>query len=128
MAGPTEVGAAIRTVDEMFCASFKRASAGEIAALYTVDGQVLPPNGEIFEGTNRIQDFWQGAFDLGLKGLKLESTEVEVHGDTALEGGRYALLGAGGVEVDRGKFIAVWKNRGGLWKLHRDIWNSDKPR
>lgn len=65
MAGPQEVRAAIRSVDEMFCASFKRASAGEIAALYTVDGQVLPPNGEIFEGTNRIQDFWQGAFDLG---------------------------------------------------------------
>jgi ketosteroid isomerase-like protein len=111
----------------MFCSSFKRGSAGEIAALYTVDGQVLPPNGEIFEGTNAILDFWQGAFDLGLKELKLDSTEIEVHGDTALEVGRYVLFGAGGAEADRGKYIVIWKNQAGLWKLHRDIWNSSKP-
>jgi ketosteroid isomerase-like protein len=37
------------------------------------------------------------------------------------------LLGAGGTEADRGKYIVIWKNQGGLWKLHRDIWNSSKP-
>jgi ketosteroid isomerase-like protein len=127
MAGLANVRAAIRSVDEMFCSSFKRGSAGEIAALYTVDGQVLPPNGEIFEGTNAILDFWQGAFDLGLKELKLESTEIEVHGDTALEVGRYVLFAARGAEADRGKYIVIWKDQAGLWKLHRDIWNSSKP-
>jgi ketosteroid isomerase-like protein len=127
MAGRGEVWAAIRSVDEMLCASFNRGSAGEIAALYTVDGQVLPPNGDLFEGTNAILDFWQGAFDLGLKGLKLEGTELEVFGDTAIEVGRYVLLGTGGSEADRGKYIVIWKNQGGLWKLHRDIWNSSKP-
>jgi ketosteroid isomerase-like protein len=127
MAGLADVRAAIRSVGEMLCASFRRGSAGEMAALYTVDGQVLPPNNEVFEGTNAILDFWQGAFDLGLKELKLEGTEIEVFGDTAVEVGRYVLLGAGGTEADRGKYIVIWKNQGGLWKLHRDIWNSSKP-
>jgi ketosteroid isomerase-like protein len=127
MAGPGEARATIRAVDEMLCSSFRRGSAGEIAALYTVDGQVLPPNGEIFEGTNAIVEFWQGAFDLGLKDLRLESTELEVLGDTAVEVGRFVLLGAGGAEADRGKFIVVWKQQGGLWRVHRDIWNSSKP-
>jgi len=127
MLGLADVRAAIRSVDEMLCASFRRGSAGEMVALYTVDGQVLPPNNEVFEGTNAILDFWQGAFDLGLKELKLEGTEIEVFGDTAVEVGQYVLLGAGGTEADRGKYIVIWKNQGGMWKLHRDIWNSSKP-
>jgi ketosteroid isomerase-like protein len=29
--------------------------------------------------------------------------------------------------MDRGKYIVVWKDEGGKWKLHRDIWNSSLP-
>ena len=127
MAGPEDVRAAIRAVNKMFCSAFKRASAAEIAALYAVDGQILPPNGDTITGTNALQEFWQGAFDMGLKEAKLESSEIDVFGGTAVEVGRYAIAAAGGVEADRGKYITIWKNHGGQWKLHRDIWNSSKP-
>ena len=29
--------------------------------------------------------------------------------------------------MDSGKFIVIWKQEGGQWKLHRDIWNSSMP-
>ena len=41
------------------------------------------------------------------------------------EVGRY-ILGAGGQTADVGKYIVIWKNDGGTWKLHRDIFNSDQ--
>ena len=31
------------------------------------------------------------------------------------------------VSAEKGKFIVVWKEENGKWKMHRDIWNSDAP-
>lgn len=27
--------------------------------------------------------------------------------------------------TDVGKYVVVWKDEGGVWKLHVDIWNTD---
>ena len=35
--------------------------------------------------------FWQGAIDMGVKDATLISDTVEVHGDTAIEVGKYVL-------------------------------------
>jgi ketosteroid isomerase-like protein len=34
------------------------------------------------------------------------------------------MSGDGGAVMDSGKFIVIWKQEGGRWKLHQDIWNS----
>ena len=47
--------------------------------------------------------------------------------DTAAEVGRYVLAMADGTEVDRGKYIVLWRHTEDGWKLHRDIFNSDLP-
>ncbi len=66
-------------------------------------------------------------FDLGIKEARLETVEVEVHGDTATEVGKYTLLVEGGQVADTGKYLVIWKNDEGTWKYHRDIWNSSQP-
>jgi ketosteroid isomerase-like protein len=65
--------------------------------------------------------------DMGIKTAKLETIELEGQGDAALEVGKYTLSGEGGMVIDSGKFIVVWKKQGGKLKLHRDIWNSSMP-
>ena len=45
----------------------------------------------------------------------------------AVEIGQYTLGGADGTTIDQGKYLVVWKNDGGNWKLHRDIWNTSRP-
>ncbi len=57
----------------------------------------------------------------------LDRLETEAHGDTVNEVGNYKLMVAGGQEADAGKYIVIWKNVAGQWKLHRDIWNTSKP-
>lgn len=39
----------------------------------------------------------------------------------------YTLKADGGAVADRGKFIVIWKNDGGSWKLHKDIFNTSQP-
>ncbi len=36
-------------------------------------------------------------------------------------------MGDGSKNVDKGKYIVVWKKENGDWKVWRDIWNSDNP-
>jgi hypothetical protein len=64
---------------------------------------------------------------MGVADVRLETVELEGQGDLAVEGGRYALLGADGGALDRGKYIVVWHRVGDSWKLHRDIWTTSQP-
>jgi uncharacterized protein (TIGR02246 family) len=123
----SEIRDKIAAAVEAFMAAFNRGDAAGVAALYTEDGQLLPPNAGFMKGRQAIQAFWQGGMDMGLKAAKIEIVEVEGHGDTAIEVSTYTLYGEGGQALDEGKYIVIWKKEGGQWKLHRDIFNSSKP-
>jgi uncharacterized protein (TIGR02246 family) len=107
--------------------TFERGDAAGMATLYTENGQLLPPNTDIVSGRQGIQAFWQGVIDMGIKGMKLETTELEEHGDTAIAVGKYILSGEGDQVIDSGKYVVILKQEGGQWRLHRDIWNSSMP-
>lgn len=62
-----------------------------------------------------------------MRAARLESVELEGHGDTAIEVGKYALLDAKAKTIDAGKYLVVWKREQDQWKWHRDIWNSSMP-
>ncbi len=119
----TQLGSA----NKEFMNAFKRGDATAMANLYTPEAQLLPANSDFVRGTAAIRAFWQGVIDLGLKEASLETIEAEAHGDTAIEVGRYRLLAAGGAVADSGKYVVVWKNDRGTWKLHRDIWTTSQP-
>jgi uncharacterized protein (TIGR02246 family) len=118
---------AIIAADGKFVAAFNRGDAAAVAALYTEQGQLLPPNAAPVTGVQAIQAFWQGAMDMGIASAGIEPVEVEQHDDTTIEVGRYTLHAQGGEELDAGKYIVIWKREEGEWKLHRDIFNSSKP-
>ncbi len=113
--------------NKKFMAAFAEKSAGALAKLYTKGGQLLPPRSEMVAGRDGIQAFWQGALDMGLVEVKLDTVEVEGHRETAIEVGKYTLLTATGQVADAGKYLVIWKLDGRSWKLHRDIWNSSQP-
>jgi uncharacterized protein (TIGR02246 family) len=108
-------------------AAFNRGDAAGLAALYTENGQVLPPNSDFVTGKEAIQGFWQAVMDMGIKEAELEIVEAQDHGDTAIEVSTFALLGDEGQVLDKGKYIVIWKQEDGQWKLHRDIFNSSMP-
>ena len=124
---PTAVRSAIEARNQEIGAAVARGDSGAIAALYTADAVLMPPNGPAQKGHDAIQALWKGFVESGIKGLKLTSIEVESHGAHADEEGMYEVLGADGKVADSGKYIVIWEQEGGKWFLHRDIWNSDNP-
>lgn len=117
----------IETADRAFETNFESHDAEGMAELYTEDGQLLPPGSDVVSGRDDIAAFWQGLFDMGVATAQLETVELEVHGETAVEVGRFTLGDADGGTVDHGTFVVVWKREDGAWKLHRDVWNSNVP-
>ncbi len=122
----TEVRGLIAAANEKFMAVFSRGDTAGLATLYTENGQLMPTNSDFVTGREAIQKFWQASIDRGVKAVKLETIEVDGYGDTAIEVGMYTILGEGGRVFDNGKYIVIWKQEDGEWKLHRDIFNSSK--
>ncbi|MDX5422421.1 MAG: SgcJ/EcaC family oxidoreductase [Hymenobacteraceae bacterium] len=114
----------IRHANDKFERNFAKGDATGMASLYTEDGVLLPTGSDMIKGKNGIRDFWQGAMDMGVKEAKLETVELEQCENTAIEMGKYTLSGEGGQAIDQGKYIVIWKQENGQWKLQKDIWNS----
>jgi uncharacterized protein (TIGR02246 family) len=123
----TAIHDAVLEANELFMDRFNQGDAAGMAELYTEEGQVLPPNGDFLTGRPAIQALWQGVMDMGIKEVELEIVEVEGRDDTAFEVSTYKLLDENGQTLDHGKYIVIWKQEDGDWKLHRDIFNSSVP-
>lgn len=122
-----DIGSAIAAANEAFMAAFARGDAAGMAAFYTADGQLLPDNSDFVTGHAAIQAFWQSLMDAGIKAVKLEIREAKALGDTAYEVSHYTTYGADNQVADQGKYIVIWQQVDGAWKLHRDIFNSSLP-
>ena len=118
---------AIAAANGAFMSNFAAGDSAGIAQLYTANGKLFPSNSDVIEGIEAIGEFWQAIMDMGVATATLETVELEGHGDTAVEEGRYTLSAADGSVIDQGKFIVIWKNDGGAWKLDKDIWNTSQP-
>jgi ketosteroid isomerase-like protein len=115
----------IKANNKALGAAVAAGDAKAVALMYTKTAKLLPPNAPLSKGAKAITAFWQGAVEMGIKGATLKSQEVEQLGTTAIEVGAYTLSGEGGVTLDTGKYLVVWKKEGREWKLHRDIFNSN---
>jgi ketosteroid isomerase-like protein len=118
---------AIQSTNAKFSALFAKGDAAALSALYAKDGAVMPAGSEPVRGTQAIQKFWQSAISSGVAGVEVKTVEVYGGGKTATEVGEYALLDKAGKALDRGKYIVIWKQEGGDWKLLRDMFSSNQP-
>ena len=124
MTEPTQIRDAIVAADERFMSTYSQGDAAGMAALYTEAGQLMPPNSDFVTGRPGVEAVFQSFMDMGIKAIKLETVEAEGFGDTATEVGRYTLEDDEGAQIDQGKYIVIWKQEAGQWRLHRDIFNS----
>lgn len=117
----------IAAANDKFMAAVEEQDAAALAAFYTEEAQVLPPNSDFVTGQEAIQGFWQAVMDMGIRRAELETVELEDHGETAIEVSKLTLYAEGDAVADKAKYMVVWKQKEGVWKLHRDIFNSSMP-
>ena len=123
---PTDIKSEIQAENDKFREAFKSGNAAGVAAQYTEDGILYPPNSETMQGQAAITAYWQGAMDAGLSDAELTTVSALAYGDVAVEVGTVNVY-VGDQVVDKAKFMVRWKKVDGQWKMYEDIWNSSMP-
>ncbi len=94
---------------------------------YCKEAEVYSPGVPAVKGRDAIREFFYS--NGANKEAKIDLPPGNFYGDEDLvvEEGSYDFPDGKGGSVDKGKFIALWKQEDGKWKLFREIWNSDIP-
>lgn len=124
LAHADSVRTAIESANSQMAAAVAKGDAAAVAAMYAADARVMPAGSEPVQGADAILKFWQAAIS-GVAGISLKTIDVFSQGSTATEVGQYELRDKSGKALDHGKYIVVWRNEGGKWKLLRDMFSTN---
>ena len=126
-----DIRKAIKEAQTKFCEEARKGDAAGLAALYTEDAVLLPPNSEKIYGRKAAEEFWRRAMtQSGFKDIIMTTIDLVGEEDTVTDMGnaqvRFQQEGQEPIEY-RDKYVVLWKRTEEGWKLHWDIWNSNLP-
>ena len=107
-----------------FAQLYAAGDSAAVANLYTQDAKFMMSGSPAIEGRKNIQSVLSGFMNSGIEKVDLRTIEVWGNKDLVVEEGELTLYRKG-VEVDRGKYMVLWKKENGEWHLFRDIFNSN---
>ncbi|GAC1648204.1 MAG: hypothetical protein NVS4B3_03380 [Gemmatimonadaceae bacterium] len=120
---------AIDAVNTRYIDAYNAGDVATFAQVYAPDATLMPSNSPPIHGQPGIAQFWQGGWTMGIRNVKLTTTELTVQGKMASEVGQYEFdvqPKSGSASHDHGKYIVLWKRSPtGVWQWYRDIFNSD---
>ncbi len=100
----------IQKLNDAFVAAFNKGDSQALAAFYTEDAYVLPAGGEMVQGRQAIQGFWDNTMKQ-LGDGKLTTVDVQPLGpDAAREIGTFSFKTKGNAPQEiNGKYVVVWR-------------------
>lgn len=121
----------IASVNERFAEALRLRQPERLSDLFTADIELLPPGMALISGRSAVTAFWARTVSNPAVTVDshLESTEILVLGDIAIEQGKSKLTIRAGVEAptkQTGKYLVVWRRDDGKWRMYRDIFNNDE--
>ena len=121
----------IEEVNKQWVKAFEQRDFQAIQAIMTSDSLLMPSNSMAIEGPEAIVEVWKSWAELPNVAVDFAAHRIEVSssGDMAYDYGWYtfAFDTENGRFEDKGKYIVVWKNVDGTWKVAADIFNTDLP-
>ena len=97
-----------------------------LASHYWPDAELLLDNSDVVKGKDII-NAWGGAIRMGVKQMTFSTTDITGSPAFIIETGNYEMKDGTKSLLDRGKYVVVWENRNGAWKLYRDIGSTSMP-
>ena len=129
-AAPFDV-AAVRTLIEAKNRQFTDAHVtGDSAFLiniFTDDAKVFGPNAPVVVGRAAIAKLNAEYVQLGIHEMRETTTAFYGSAEYLVDEGTYYMRYGAANTVEEGKYINVWKQQGGEWRIHSNIWNTNAP-
>lgn len=119
--------ASITQSNQNFIKSFKAGDSLGVASCYTTDAKAMPANMPAIKGRANITHYISEAIIKGFKNFNLNTDKIWGDSTIVAEEGTYNVSDTAGKQIDKGKYIVLWKQEAGNWRMFRDIWTSDLP-
>lgn len=116
----------IDSINLKFTEQFRNQDSVALASHYWPDAEMLFEHSEPIKGKD-ILAAWGSMVRMGVKDFTFQTTDIVLSGDLLVETGAYEMRAPDKTLVDRGKYVVVWKQKNGEWKLYRDIGNTSLP-
>ena len=114
-----------KSVLQSFEQAFNKDDINATLALFDDDAQILPERGPAISGREGISEFLKDQMT-PVVSFNTEADMTLIRNDIAIEQGHYRVRDVRrGSDVEEGKYLHVWRNRGQGWKLYRVMYNTD---
>jgi ketosteroid isomerase-like protein len=110
-----------------FTAAHVTGDVATIDAMFTRDARALPPGAEPVIGVAALHAFTVEYLRSGVKAFEEQTTDCYGNGDLLVDQGAYVVTYGPDNTVERGKYLNVWVQEDGTWKIRANIWNTSPP-
>ena len=118
----------IEKAKQQYVEALNERDAATLARMSTERAILLPPNAEMVEGREAIEEYWRSVFAAGLKDVSVRTIQVDEYGgDAAREIGRIRVNAPAPRDVLEGKYVIVWRKSGESWLVDSVMWNFTQP-
>ena len=117
-----------KSVTQAYEQAFNADDLDATVALFDDDAQILPERGPAVSGRAGIAEYLKDQMT-PVVSFNTDSEMTMVRNDLAIEQGQYRVRDVRrGSDIEEGKYLHVWRNRGSGWKLYRVMYNTDVAR
>ena len=106
------------------------AYSGDVAtidAMLAPDAKSYPPGAPAVSGLPALHDFTVEYLEAGLTEFREETTDFYGNEEYVVDAGTYVVIYGPDNVTERGKYLNVWQQVDGEWKIKANMWNTSAP-
>lgn len=117
----------IEARDKVFTDALNNKDSIGLANCYTKDAKFMQPNDKEVVNRENIQKIFGQMMKSGMPKFSMKTVEIWGNEEVLTAEEEWAFSDKDGKVLDSGKALEVFKMEDGVWKLHRDCYNSNLP-
>jgi len=128
--GPFDLDATRQLIAEQnkrFTNAHLTGDVATIDSMFAPDAKSYPPGAHVVSGFPALHDFTVAYIKVGLTEFHEQTTDFYGNAEYVVDAGTYAVTYGPNHVTERGKYVNVWQQVNGNWKIKTNMWNTDTP-
>ena len=113
--------------NERFTDAHLRGDVAAIDSMFAPDATSYPPGADAVRGLPALHAFTVEYLKAELTEFREETTDFYGNAEYVVDAGTYVVTYGPDNVTERGKYLNVWQQVNGSWKIKANMWNTDAP-